>query len=150
MTRSLCDTSVWLAMSIDNHVHNATVVGWFQTVNESAGAVFCRSTQQSFLRLLTTNAVFSGYGSPPLSNQRAWNTYEMLTSDERVGIEAAEPPGLEQAWRRFTERRSASPKLWMDAYLAAFALAGGLTLVTTDNAFRQFEGLDALVLGTGP
>jgi predicted nucleic acid-binding protein len=41
---------------------------------------------------------------------------------------------------------TASPKLWMDAYLAAFALAGRYSMVTTDAAFRQFRGLDLLVL----
>jgi uncharacterized protein len=34
----------------------------------------------------------------------------------------------------------------MDAYLAAFAIAGGHQLVTTDKAFKQFQGLDLLVL----
>ena len=40
----------------------------------------------------------------------------------------------------------ASPKLWMDAYLAAFAIAAKQQLVTTDKAFRQFKDLDLLVL----
>jgi predicted nucleic acid-binding protein len=35
----------------------------------------------------------------------------------------------------------------MDAYLAAFALASQYRMVTTDAAFRQFRGLDLLVLG---
>jgi predicted nucleic acid-binding protein len=35
----------------------------------------------------------------------------------------------------------------MDAYLAAFALAGRYSMVTTDAAFRQFRGLDLLILG---
>jgi predicted nucleic acid-binding protein len=34
----------------------------------------------------------------------------------------------------------------MDAYLAAFAIMAGLRLVTTDIAFRQFAGLDHLIL----
>jgi predicted nucleic acid-binding protein len=35
----------------------------------------------------------------------------------------------------------------MVAYLAAFALAGGYRMVTTDAAFRQFSGLDLVILG---
>jgi predicted nucleic acid-binding protein len=35
----------------------------------------------------------------------------------------------------------------MDAYLAAFAVRAGCRMVTTDTAFRQFQGLDVLVLG---
>lgn len=34
----------------------------------------------------------------------------------------------------------------MDAYLAAFAIAGGYRLVTTDAAYRQFGGLSCLVV----
>jgi predicted nucleic acid-binding protein len=34
----------------------------------------------------------------------------------------------------------------MDAYLAAFARAEGCTLVTTDAAFKQFDGLELLLL----
>jgi hypothetical protein len=36
----------------------------------------------------------------------------------------------------------ASPKLWMDSYLAAFAVAGGYRMVTIDGAYGQFRGLD--------
>jgi predicted nucleic acid-binding protein len=34
----------------------------------------------------------------------------------------------------------------MDAYLAAFAITGGYQLVTTDKAFKQFKGLNLLIL----
>jgi len=44
------------------------------------------------------------------------------------------------------DRRNALPKVWMDAFLAAFAMTGGYQLVTTDRAFKQFKGLDVLVL----
>lgn len=37
----------------------------------------------------------------------------------------------------------------MDAYLAAFAVAASLTLVTTDAAFQQFEGLDLQLIDSG-
>ncbi len=41
-------------------------------------------------------------------------------------------------------RANASPKLRMDAYLAAFALTAAYLMVTTDVAFRQFAGLEVL------
>jgi predicted nucleic acid-binding protein len=34
----------------------------------------------------------------------------------------------------------------MDAYLAAFAIAGGHRLLAFDRDFRQFEGLDLVLL----
>jgi predicted nucleic acid-binding protein len=36
----------------------------------------------------------------------------------------------------------------MNAYLAAFAMAVNCQLVTTDKAFKQFKGLDLLVLSS--
>jgi predicted nucleic acid-binding protein len=53
---------------------------------------------------------------------------------------------LEADWQRLSTVPSASPKLWMDAYLAAFAISGGYRLVTFDNAFTQFQGLDLELL----
>ena len=44
------------------------------------------------------------------------------------------------------ERQSFSPKVWNDAYLAAFAIEAGLQLITTDGDFRVFPGLQYSVL----
>ncbi len=59
-----------------------------------------------------------------------------------------EPAATRELWLRFAHRNTASPKLWMDAYLAAFAICGKLRFVTNNKAFRQFEpqGLDLLLL----
>jgi predicted nucleic acid-binding protein len=43
-------------------------------------------------------------------------------------------------------RGGLSPRLWTDAYLAAFALAGGHRLVTFDQGFLRFPGLEVLRL----
>ena len=47
---------------------------------------------------------------------------------------------------QFTLRNTSSPKLWMDAYLAAFARAGGYQFITTDRAFSQFTDLDLVLI----
>jgi len=146
VTRYLCDTNAWIAMAVQHHVHQERATAWFDTV-EDRRALFCRSTQQSVLRLLTARVVFAPYGGSPLTGEQAWDTYERLVTDGRVDFELHEPPGLEGLWRRFTSRALASPKLWMDAYLAAFAVAGGLSFVTTDSGFRQFPGLTLVLLG---
>jgi hypothetical protein len=41
---------------------------------------------------------------------------------------------------------NAAPRHWTDAYLAAFAKAGGLRLVSFDGDFTRFGGLDLLRL----
>jgi predicted nucleic acid-binding protein len=47
-----------------------------------------------------------------------------------------EPPGLERRFRALSRSKQAAPKAWADAYLAAFASASQVTLVTFDRAFR--------------
>ncbi len=96
--------------------------------------------------MLTNASVLGAYGNPPLTNRQAWKAYEALLTDDRIAEQAQEPAGLDVHWKRLAVRDTASPKLWMDAYLAAFALAGGYGLVTTDTAFRQFRGLRLLLL----
>jgi toxin-antitoxin system PIN domain toxin len=143
----LCDSNVWLALALSEHAHHAAAREWFDVIEEPAVVCFCRATQQTFLRLLTNASVLSPYGNPPLTNRQAWETYRALLADDRIVLRVDEPAGLETRWVRFAARDTASPKIWMDAYLAAFALAGGYRMVTTDTAFKQFPGLDLEILG---
>jgi len=143
----LCASNVWLALALSRHSHHAAAREWLETVEEPASVIFCRSTQQTFLRLLTNASVLGPFGNPPLTNRQAWSAYEAFLDDDRIAVRADEPAGVEPLWKELAMRGTASPKLWMDAYLAAFALAGRYRMVTTDGAFRQFRGLDLLVLG---
>lgn len=86
------------------------------------------------------------YGSPPLTNLQAWAVYESLLADYRADFQYHEPREIERHWREFALRDTASVKLWMDAYLAAFARASGYQMVTTDKAFSQFANLDLVLL----
>lgn len=140
----LVDTSVWVPVVLSEHQFSAAARSWLEKIEPPEGTLFCRATQQSFLRLLTTAAVFLPY-EKPMSNAQAWSAYHELLGDERIAF-VEEPPGLEAHWERLANRQSPSPKLWMDAYLAAFAIAGGYQFVTTDRAFRQHEGLDLILL----
>jgi uncharacterized protein len=142
----LCDSNIWLALALSGHAFHPAVSAWLESIEAPASVAFCRATQQSFLRLLTNAAVLAPYGNPPLTNQQAWTAYEALLADFRIAFLEEEPAGLEARWQQLTRRNTASPKLWMDGYLAAFALAGGHRLVTTDRAFAQFSGLDLLIL----
>ncbi|HEX6900609.1 MAG TPA: TA system VapC family ribonuclease toxin [Thermoanaerobaculia bacterium] len=143
---TLCDSNVLLALALSKHSHHRAAREWLESVAAPASILLCRATQQSFLRLLTNSTVLGAYGNSPLTNQEAWSAYDSLLSDDRIVFRADEPVELEPIWKKLALRGTASPKLWMDAYLAAFALAGRYRMVTTDAAFRQFQGLDLLVL----
>lgn len=142
----LRDSNIWIALAIEAHAHHRSAVAWFGTVDAPASVLFCRSTQQSFLRLLTTRAVCAPYGLEAMTNEQAWRMFEALMADHRVVLRGDEPPGLGRQWRAYSGSSVPSPKLWMDAYLAAYAQAGGHRLVTIDAAFSAFPGLDLLVL----
>ena len=145
----LADSNFWLALALSGHRHHQVARGWFDSLDGPGEVVFCRFVQQSFLRLLTTGAVLAPYGNPPLDNRAAWASYQALQADERVGF-VHEPPGLEAIWHRLACRGTASPKLWMDAYLAAISIAGSYRFVTTDKAFRQHVELDVILLRADP
>lgn len=140
----LCDSNVWVALAVGQHVHHGATSAWFGTLGDSEVALFCRSTRISFLRLLTQNLA---PGFQPLTNRQAWAVLDRLAEDEAIGF-AAEPAEIDGLWRSLTERDAASPKVWMDAYLAAFAISGRMRLVTCDRDFRSFQpaGLELLLL----
>ena len=142
----LCDSNVWLALALSGHAHHTVAREWFDGMEAASSVAFCRATQQTFLRLLTNAAVLGPYGNPPLTNRQAWEAYAALVADDRVTFRLDEPSGLEARWKRYARRDTASPKLWMDAYLAAYALTSGCRMVTTDKAFKQFDGLDLELL----
>ena len=73
------------------------------------------------------------------SPDEAWLAWEKLAFDERCSLLPLEPPELEVTWRKYIVGRSASPKLWMDAFLAAWAQAAGLSFVTFDAGFRSYR-----------
>ena len=141
----LGDSNLWLALTLSRHSFHEISRAWIGSLPAGDKVLFCRATQKSFLRLLTTKQVLAPYGNRPLTNAAAFAKYQEWLAADLVGF-ANESPGVETHWKRLGSGNSASPKLWMDAYLAAFAIAGGMQLVTTDGAFRQFKDLNCLVL----
>ncbi len=144
----LPDVNIWLALALSAHSHHEAARSWLDGQETLASIFFCRATQQGLVRLLTTAEVLAGYGMPPLTNREAWRVVESFMADERITF-ANEPDGVEETWKAMAIRDTQSPKLWMDAWLAAFALSSGFQMITTDKAFSQFKGLELLVVKAG-
>jgi hypothetical protein len=115
----------------------------------SRPACFCRSTQLSFLRLASTPAILRAYGMSEMTNDVAIRTFDEFVGHPAIAYRD-EPPGIATLWPRMAKRSTGSPKIWMDVYLGAFAIAGGLTMVTTDIAFKTFKarGLNLELVAT--
>ena len=79
------------------------------------------------------------------SQQGAWRTFDCLSQDPRT-VFLSEPPGLDTAFRSLANSASPSHSLWTDAFLAALAIERHARLVTFDQGYRRFAGLDLLVL----
>jgi hypothetical protein len=104
--------------------------------------VVCRHSQLGLLRLLSNPVVMRGRAC---ATDEAWRVYDTLMSDDRF-VFREEPASVEARLREYTRGFPFSPKLWQDAYLAAFTFEAGLRLVTFDGGFQKFRGLDCPVL----
>jgi toxin-antitoxin system PIN domain toxin len=137
----LPDINFWLALAFASHNHHARAAEWFAGVPAGACAI-CRLTQQGFLRLATTPKVLA---RRPVTLIEAWRLYDRLFADPHV-VFAEEPANLETHWRHYTQRRSFSPKVWNDAYLAAFARAASFEVVSFDTGLAQYKGVPCTIL----
>ena len=139
-TLNFLDANVWLALFWSRHVHSAKARQWF----EQAGGeqfFFCRFTQLTVLRLLTTEAIM---GKDVKTMSEAWYLWDQVWADHRISF-LPEPDGLEGNFRLRSRRSSRSPKIWADAYLLAFASVAGLKFVTFDIALKS-QGAEVLLL----
>lgn len=128
------DINVWVALTYDRHVHHISALKWFDGLPGTARLFFCRITQLGLLRLLNASAVMGP--DQAMSQQEAWRAYDRWLEDGRVEF-LDEPGGIETQFRSLTQSPHASPKEWADSYLAAFAHASRLTVVTFDRAFQK-------------
>jgi toxin-antitoxin system PIN domain toxin len=136
-----------LALAFPAHIHHQRARVAYQQATPAQPACFCRATQQGFLRLSSNTVFLRSCNISGLSNQDALATLNQVMASATVAYRE-EPSGLEPIWHRLAALPSASPKVWMDAYLVAFATAGQLQLVTFDHAFSQFTGANVTILAT--
>ncbi len=127
------DINVWLALTLKGHVHFRPAWAWYQALPLNANLVFSRISQLGLLRLLTTRAVAL---ENTMTQAEAWAAYDRWLL-EGGAIFAAEPFGLEPELRARANLIQAAPKNWTDSYLAAFATAHSLQLVTFDKALSR-------------
>lgn len=137
----LPDVNVWVALTLADHRHHDRVRQyWFEEAN--AELAFTRVTALGF-KSLTTNPAATG--GNPLTVGQAWEAYAALRHLPEVFL-AAEPADTEEVLGQWALSEGTAPRLWTDAYLAAFARAAGFRLVTLDRDFQRFDRLTLLHL----
>ena len=118
---------------------HALATAWHATAPLVRGSLlFCRHTELSFLRLTTQEATMLAFGKKPFSNTEAARFLASVQAELTVTT-AVEAPGTKGLWLKLASSGTPSPKVWMDAYLAALAIQSGADLLTFDKGFRKFE-----------
>ena len=138
----LADINFWLALAFQSHPKHVSAKGWFDRQADDS-VFFCRMTQQGMLRLATYRPIFKDEAVTMIV---AWAIYDAFVDDPKVAVFEGEPIGIELEWRNITSRSTFSPKVWSDAWLAAFAKAAGLRVVTFDRGFAQYQGIQCVIL----
>lgn len=138
MPACLLDGNVWLAAAFAAHPAHGVARRVLDQVSADEPALWCRATQQSFLRLASTPVITAAYGVAKATNADAWVALEAFLALPQVDV-IDEPLGLARHWRQLGAIEQSAPKRWMDAYLAAFAMAAGVLLVSLDQDFSHFE-----------
>ena len=141
---SLCDVSFLLPLCHGQHEHHLSARNHLEGVAASGELVVCRISQLGLLRLLSNPVVM---GSRACATEQAWQVYDTMMSDDRFSFRD-EPVGLETKLRELTQGFPFAPKLWQDAYLAAFAITARLGLVTFDSGFQKYKGMNCVVLSS--
>jgi len=136
----LPDINVWLALAMKAHPHNEPAMDYWQH-RASARVCFCRITMLGLVRLLTQPKVM---GAGAMTLQVALQAFDKWLA--LAGVHwADEPSGCSSALNQLVDE-GLPPRMITDAYLASFAQAGGLRLVSFDADFQRFEGLQWLQL----
>ena len=139
-TLNFLDANVWLALLWSRHIHSEKAREWFEEAGEEQ-FFFCRFTQLTILRLLTTEKIM---GKDTKTMSEAWSVWDRVWADTRIAF-LPEPDDLEKEFRSRSRLLSRSPKVWADAYLLAFAAVTGLKFVTFDRALKA-DSANLLVL----
>ncbi|MFZ1134722.1 MAG: TA system VapC family ribonuclease toxin [Candidatus Korobacteraceae bacterium] len=138
----LPDINFWLAMAFAAHVHHQSARKWFAGLPQNGRCFFCRFTQQGFLRLANNPKAFPNLA---VTQPEAWKVYDGFVSHRLIEF-ASERSTLETFWRQFTQLPRLSPQRWIDAYLAAFAVASSFEVVSFDKGFSQYANLRYTIL----
>ena len=137
----LPDVNVWLALSDTRHAQHAAAREYWNK-QRATQVVFCRVTMLGLLRISSNAKAMHGQ---QFSNAEAWAIYQTYRGMPDCELRP-DPPHLETAFAALTLDASLPHRLWTDAYLAAFAIAGAIRLVSFDGDFQRFPGLDLLQL----
>ena len=99
----LFDSNCWLAIAHEFHGFHEAASQAIELTTAEHPACFCRSTEQSVLRLLSTAAIQATYQSPPITNEGAVRLLHEWQAEPNVTF-LDEPPGTRNLGLRLANR----------------------------------------------
>jgi len=103
-TLNFPDSNVWLALIWSRHVHSERARSWFAGAAEQQ-FFFCRFTQLTVLRLLTTESVMA---KETKTMSEAWALWDRVWADPRIAF-LPEPAALKRNFVRVLRFRADPP-----------------------------------------
>ena len=140
-TADLPDLNVWLALAWPGHSHHRQALQYWEG-QAAERVLFCTVTALGLIRLVCQPKLM---GTAVKSSAEASGVLEAFCRQPGVSLAAPE----HDEWQEFHHLlRSADlpPRLCIDAYLAALAIANGWRLVSFNRDFERFHGLQRLLL----
>lgn len=139
---AVVDVNVLLPIALSRHPLRDSAGEWWDTAADHS-VVLCLPVRMAVLRLLSNRTVM---GDDVLRPESAWSVWAKFCADDRTVERYDSPDGLDMLWFQNVSGRDSSPKLWTDAWLAAFAESAGYEMVTFDRGFRSFSITDLRLL----
>lgn len=97
MPACLLYSNVWLAAAFAEHPAHAVSRRVLCSASPDEPALWCRVTQQSFLRLASTPVITQAYGVPKTSNGDACAALQTFLALPQVDV-IDEPPEMGRTW----------------------------------------------------
>lgn len=137
----LPDINVWIALSAPDHEHRARADRYWH--EEAAPRLAITTvTMLGIARVCSAAPIFAGHALTPGA---AWGAIQGWLGYSQVAY-LYEPEGCRNRLDALVSAGLVTHRTWTDAYLAAFAMAAGLRLVSFDSDFRRFPDLYLLHL----
>lgn len=132
------DANIWVAATFPGHSHHGPAMDFLYERSYHDPAWLSSKTSIAWMRLVSTNAISSYYNSPEFSNKAALEILNGWLKQPEIQYMDKEPDGTFEKWKQLSSSPLPSPKIWMDAYIAAIAIEANLPLVTFDKGFQAY------------
>ena len=137
----LPDLNVWLALASPAHQHHSNAVSYWEE-QAAQQVLFCTVTALGLVRLVMQHKVM---GDAALTAAAASALLDQFV--QQPGVSYAQPSS--EGWdvfHGFMRQSELSPRLCTDTHLASLAIINQWRLVSFDQDFQLFPGLNLLQL----